>query len=706
MEPSKRIPIASLLPSEPASPHPPRMKRADWRWFWAIAGLAIILRLAYFTGHVKTVYFSQPVLEARLNYETAQRSAARVEGIEVSTFEPMLYTWMMGVAYRLINPPVRLAFTYLLQHALGVLTVVLVFFTAFRVAGRRPAIVAALLTAVYAPLAALSNEALPTALIALEIIALLYFLICAATSRTLEYLFLAGGAFAACALTWPAIYLFLPVALARLCTMPPPVRAKGPHLLIQDEAMLRGARRWAVPAVFLIIPALAILFHGVATSALVGRFDPFPWRGGPLFYLSNGPMADGVFLNLPAMAHQWDNEFIRPAEAFAREGAPQSDEPLSPLRLGLFWYGKALSQIAANPGRWLSLMAKKALLLISQTEGYNQVSYSFLREINPFARIWPSIYGLIALFALLGFQATRNVPWFWPRHWVWLLVACLGASVALFNVDAQQRALLVPVLSIMAALGAQRAWRHLWRSSRRRALVRFGLPLIAVLVLIIFVDWFGIGRRRQGRDWWNYAWAAYQANEWSAAAQACDRSLELGERNAQVYVYRGDLYMHDNKTSEAIRCYRRAIAADHSYPQSYYALAMLNLNREDYAQAASFLKAALERAPKSPEYLAEFGLIALRAGDLDLAFHHLNQAYAWAPDNIAALAGLAEVYRRQNDLARYESLYRRAMTKDVAQTTLQLNRIRKPISPQALEAPAFQIPRSLVEEGAREVFNQ
>ena len=698
----RKNPVAAFLPSEPMAPRPPKMTRQDRRWFWAILGLAAVLRMGYFVGHAKTIYFFQPVLEAQYYFEAASNLADGVKDLEASAFHPFFYPWLLGPLYSLLNPPVRLPITYILQHGMGVLTVALVFLLAFRVSGRQTAILAALLTATYGPLAAFANETLPVTLVTLLFTAIVFFLVCAAASYGIEFLIMGGLALALCGLTDPGVYFFLPFALVRLLTIPPPARAVGPPFRGPGEDLLAPLGRWANVVLFLTPPLLGVIFYGIIVSAETGHFAVLPWRAGVHFYLGNGPFSDGVYLDTPQRSTSEEFLLQSPVEEFAVAVMNNEPEPpVSGLDRTVFWFGRSFASIATNPLRWVSLVGKKALLVASHHEGSNQASYGFLRHINPFARHWYSTYGLISFLAIMGVATAVGVVWPWPRHWLWLFLVAQILAMALFFVDDASRAQIVPLLSVFAAIGAQRIWHHRGhRRSRRRAMLLRGAPLCAVLVAVIGVDWFGVANAHPGRNWWRYAWAAYQAGEWDVAARACDRAVDLGERRPMVFVCRGNLYFREGALEEALDAYEQAMLIHPDHPEAYFMAAKIFLQREQYETAVSLLKMARQTAPRPlpSEYRSEFGILALRAGDLRAANEELSLALSLAPDNVAALTGLAEINRREGDMMRYGQLIERAQSTDTALATIYRDQIGKPIPEGVMEVEPFRLLRKLNEE--------
>lgn len=692
------------------------MHRADWRWFWAILGLAAVLRLGYFVGHSKTVFAWQPVVDAHYHYVAAQHFAERDPIIGSGAFHPPLYTSMLGIFYRALDESVRLPFTYLLNHLFGVGGVALTFLAAFHVAGRWPAVVAALLVSTCGPFVAFGNDVLPETLIALFIVAMLYLLILAVDSKGADYPFWAGCVFALCAQTFPGVYFFLPMILLRLVTLPPSRRPAGPPYRPFEEGASLYFGRWMAPVTFALPLLLGPIFYGVVTQAQTGHFAPFPARGGVYFHLGNGDGADGMSLRRGRSLIENVNEPLDPVHAYAveeyrrRHISPDDeylDEGPSPLKLSAFWAKETLDDIASQPFAWISLISKKAILTFNHHSSADHTSYAFDRQINPFARWWPPTFGLIVVLGLVGVWPSAKSTWAWPRHWLWLFALCHVVCLTLFFVNARARAPMTPVLSIMAGLGVVRLWRLAGRKSRRRSLFRFASPSLIAFSVLVFVDWFNVAGANVGRDWWRYAWAAYRSDQWNIAARACDRAIELGEGHPLLYVYRGRLYMDQGKARHAEKYYRLAILAQPEFARPYYEIGRHYMERGEHLKGVSYLKAAVLHGPDEPEFLAALGMAAMRARDRDgqprpadeaLAFEVLQRAIAWDPHNLELLVALGEYELRQGNEKAANRRLERARDIDYAESRRIQALLGEHIDVDVANTPAFSILKQTEED--------
>lgn len=222
------------------------------------------------------------------------------------------------------------------QSLVGAATVWLIGIIALGAAGPGAGVLAATLAAIYPPLVWIpsyvfsetlySAVALPAATILQRA--------AAATAQPRRARLLAVGAGAlvgAAILIRPAMLAFLPLAAAWLL-----------------------ARRQAVLAVALAVSAAAVVAPWTARNARVhGRFVLVASEGGVTFWTGNHPLARGEG-DLAA------NPALKLAEIEFRRAHPGlTSEELEPL-----YYRDAFRSIAAAPGRWLSLLARKAFYTV------------------------------------------------------------------------------------------------------------------------------------------------------------------------------------------------------------------------------------------------------------------------------------------------------------------------------------------------------
>src|SRR5262249_7369985 len=124
----------------------------------------------------------------------------------------------------------------------------------------------------------------------------------------------------------------------------------------------------------------------------------------------------------------------------------------SPGEVSRFWTNRSLDYIRADPGAWLTLMARKAALTFSAAEVSDTECQDVYAEWSWLLRILrPFDFGLLLGMAVLGAVLTVSS---WRRLWLlYAIGATYAVSVVLFFVLSRYRFPLVPVLMILAAGG-------------------------------------------------------------------------------------------------------------------------------------------------------------------------------------------------------------------------------------------------------------
>jgi 4-amino-4-deoxy-L-arabinose transferase-like glycosyltransferase len=224
----------------------------------------------------------------------------------------------------------------LVQSLVGAATVWLIGIIALRAAGPRAGVLAAILAAIYPPLVWIPSYVFSETLyaaVALVAATILQHAIAAnAQPRQARLLAVSAGILAGAAiLIRPAMLFFLPLAVGWLLV-----------------------RRRGALAVGLVVAAAAVVAPWTARNARVyGRFVLVASEGGVTFWTGNHPLARGEG-DLAA------NPALKLAEIEFRRAHPGlTSEELEPL-----YYRDAFRSIAAEPGRWLSLLARKAFFTV------------------------------------------------------------------------------------------------------------------------------------------------------------------------------------------------------------------------------------------------------------------------------------------------------------------------------------------------------
>jgi tetratricopeptide (TPR) repeat protein len=213
-----------------------------------------------------------------------------------------------------------------------------------------------------------------------------------------------------------------------------------------------------------------------------GGFILVAANGGINFYLGNEPGAGGETPLPPGLRWQ------------AAVQAPLREGHLSLSSQDRYWWSEAGKSIAADPVRWLGLLARKALFFLNARESSNNKDLPYFTGQSPVTRYYRWWFGILFCLAAGAMAST-------PRAAGTLRLASLftgcWAAVTIFFVTARYRLPLVPFVAIPASAFLAGLPRLLRSGRRKLRLPAVAVPLAA---LAVFPPWFGYGGRQIDHD--------------------------------------------------------------------------------------------------------------------------------------------------------------------------------------------------------------
>jgi len=137
----------------------------------------------------------------------------------------------------------------------------------------------------------------------------------------------------------------------------------------------------------------------------------------------------------------------------------------------------------------------------------------------------------------------------------------------------------------------------------------------------------------------------------ATAAGRAERALPFPGTLYQSSFHRNDftygvaMFQH-GYLDEAAAQFAQVITARPDYPEAYYNLGTLHLQRRDYTAARLNLEQALKLQPNYPEAWNNLGMIAAEQGQAEEAVRDFQQSLSLRPDYATALVNLGNLYRR------------------------------------------------------------
>ena len=526
----------------------------------AVFTLALAIRLAYLGGIDDSPFYDAPVVDARTYADAARELAAGAWlGPQAPFWQPPLYPYFLGAVWALTG--VDWTVPRVMQAFIGALTCVLLWRLGCRTLSPALGLAAALAAALWGPLVLFGGELLPAVLaVALDLAALLLLLRAAeAPSRGARARgsLLAGAAMGVAALCVANVLAFAPVAAAWLRRRPP---ADGSP--------------WLAPAMLVLGAALAITPVTARNLLVGGDLVLISSNAGVNAFIGNNPDFQRTVEIQPGP--EWVELVSRPRrEAGAVTPADQSR-----------WFlGRAVQFAVTEPGAWLRLTAGKAQAFLHGAEAgrnldlYQARAWSGLLSVLLWSRWLAFPMGLAMPLALLGVLLGWREGWFRrpeARLLLWFL-AVYGGTVIAFFPASRYRLPVVPVLLLLAALGA--------RELAARARLGWRQAALPAGVLLAF-----------------------------GALCNIDAPVMDPEGGARTQHRLGFVYQQKGMGANALRHYRRALQLDPSIREARYNLGALYAEQGRFERAAGEFEGFVERFPEDPQGLLALGDARLRAG--------------------------------------------------------------------------------------------
>ena len=302
----------------------------------AIFFFALALRGAYLAEIKNTPLFSNLIGDA-LSYDTWARDIAGGNWLGNQVFyQAPLYPYFLGVLYAVFGR--NLLLVRLIQIVLGSLSCVIlaqagrVFFT------RRAGIVAGVILALYPP-AIFSDCLIQKSVLDLLFMSLLLYLLALMSRRLSSGLCISTG----------VVLGFLALTRENALALPIMILA---WLLVHYRGE-SGSTRLRHAAWIVLGSSLVLLPVAVRNKAVGGDFYLTTSQFGPNFYVGNNKNATGMYAGL-IRGHESAEYERRDATDLAETAVGRK---LNAGEVSSYWSEKTLSDIRAEPVRWLRLLA-------------------------------------------------------------------------------------------------------------------------------------------------------------------------------------------------------------------------------------------------------------------------------------------------------------------------------------------------------------
>ena len=633
-------------------------------WLWT-ATLAFLVRCAYVIEHSSSAFFGIPILDEAF-YDSVAK--ALIDGSPIAevnpAFRPMLYPAFLAVLYRVADGWGYTA-AVLVQHALGIITTVLVADLGRRVFGRVAAgACAGALYALAGPPLYFESQLLNTALFT-ALVTIFLALPTASSARRWGLWALAGVVLGIAAQARPNVL---------------PVLAAAPLLALWNpwKATLKSR---CLAVVSMVAGTFAILaLAGLAHAPFFGGFHLLPTSGGVNFYLGNKAGADGMIPRQDRHASYGDR-YQDSVQVFSEQVYLEetgATPPVSPRAVSNFWYRKTLGDALEDPARVLRLLGRKALLLLWNHEIPNNKSFHFAAEQSRLLPWLPVRFAVLLTLGCLGLWAA------WRRGerkllvWILLFSSAYAAGIVLFFVNARYRIPLWPALAVLAGGGLVAAFEAV-RTRSIRAIPLWVWAAAGALCLVSSVNWLGVEPETPYRDYFFRSLAFQQKGDLDAARVDAQRAVDLAPNDAAAQFQLGSLALLQEDLETAERHLSIATRLLPSEPRVLNNLGIVLERRKEYSRAFLAYLKATQAGPDFSAAWVNLALMELRAGEVKRAAKRIERAEALGDRSVALQCARAFLEIKRGNIKVGQAILAGAIKRDEELAKRLVDEHRRPL---------------------------
>lgn len=604
----------------------PEVGWADRAWvpgLIVLFAVAVALRLAAFVQGQALPHVTTPVLDSRYYLEVAH-AIAHAGGLGAKPFFMNPGYVLLVAAFDGVFDSPR-APVVLFQIALDGVTCVLTAVLTRRIFGAAAGLVAGVLVALNGSGIVAATSILPETVAAFGMTVSGLLLTRGPNSLSNRNLLALGAVLGVLALLRSNAVLIFPFLIVAL----------------RLHDLRSGWRVWAGRSLLVLAGGAAVVAPITLRNAVAGKdFVLVSSSGGINFYLGNSVESDGRFLSLKRLAlapgrlqdDPSGGHLERTITAFAEE---RSGRPLKPSEVSSFWTRLALSEMAADPGRWLRLLGRKTFLYFNSFELPQIENLYFLAGHlsvlqGPAASVsrllWPlAMFGILAFLVRSRGDALRGETGGGLLLWI---LAGYVLSVVLFFVTARHRLPSVPLLACFAGGGAALLF-ELFRGGKAGRLA-YSLLLLGCLLLSNSNPALGQPQDGEAARHWFLPDRGY----YDFAMQHSNTSALLLEQ--------GDWASAETECREGLRESPR-------HPSLLFNLGRALEQKGDLSGAEEAMRQSLEVVPDNGGVAAHYGQLAYKRGDLQNARRALERAVLLSPTLASAWNSLGPLRFQQGD---------------------------------------------------------
>jgi 4-amino-4-deoxy-L-arabinose transferase-like glycosyltransferase len=580
----------------------PRPSRRTFVILLVILGVGLVFRALYLFELTGLPDFDHPLVDAHYHdywaraIVTGDWSPPQDEpDPHISTtpyFRPPGYPFFLAAVYEVFG--MGYVVPRIIQMLLGLGSVVLLFALGRRLFDDATALVGAALMAVYWVFVYFEGDFLEPALSVFLIVSFVLVLVRWYDRPSLPAGAAAGLLLGFLCLVRPNALLLIPVA--------------GAWIYWAGRAALSGRRTLATILVLLCGTFVVILPVTIRNYVVSGDFVLISSNAGINLLIGNSARADGEVRGTIPGIGTLDTSFDYPE--IVRRVEELEGRPMSDAEVNRYLAGRALRQIASDPGRTVRLMIRKTLLFWGPKEVADNKVIGLDRAHSRVLRAIPLSFPIVLSLALLGlvrvWKDGKQLPGRKRR----------AATVLIFFVAMVWFASHLPVA----------------------VTARYRVPVIPFLILFgaFFLRW-AVAAVRHGR--------ARRAWPWLAAAAALLVLTHVNvagyeDSEARWHYQRAVAFQHGGDLDHAIEEYRLALRSNPQYAAVYNDLAAALANQGRIAESVPYFEKAVQFMPDDASVHLNLAMALEALGRRAESHAHYREALRLSPSSAEARTGL------------------------------------------------------------------
>jgi len=552
--------------------------------------LAIGLRIGYLAEISSTLFITQLRLDELYHHNWATSIASgNFVGNEIF-FRAPLYPYLLGLYYALFGHSYIVP--RIIQHVLGSLNVIIVYFLSRKLFGKNVATISSLLFLSYAPIIYNEDKLLFESILIPQV-TLFIFLLYSIKDKPTKWKWFAFGLFLGIiCITRPVFLPFLAILLIII------------FLWYRKTISYQQYIFWMMN---LIIGTTIVIAPVTLRNYLIGDdFVLIASQGGINLYIGNNPESDGFSSSMPGpIGNRWNNQDITSPVQQAVGRLPKASE------IDSYWRNQAFKFIIGQPLDFLKLTGKKLYLFWNNLEIPNNGSFYLYSQFSKILTWLPTGFWLIGPLGLLGmiFSVIEK-----RGRVLMLFILFYMCIIVLFFVCDRFRLPIVPFLCIYSGFSIQRLWEHL-KEHKVRLSIKY-IFLLAILSIFVNSNIYNFQKGNRASDLFSLGNLELSAGNYEKAISFYNQ-IPADNNIQDVHLNWGVAEWRLGKIDNAIKQFQMELKI---FPESYDALtnlAQIYLKKELFEKASRYARQAIKIKPYSSlaRIILSFALIELQQYD-------------------------------------------------------------------------------------------